>query len=778
MAYYATPYTIHFDDTMAYGGHHFLTSFKFQCASREAFLFGDKIFDLPGVKEDLDKVHLLTSDAYSRNLQSARLGDRVVILLSLEDWGRASARFCYRVLDIKGRRVCAGFQTLICADAASGNPIPLPQRLREAMDAVRSIEELRCETSFRDRVLAGGTQLDHLFGDAETEAAIRYLSHRYPAPGVIAVSPDAVSPDAVSPDAGPMDVPSPPRKSSVPTPNPSTTSRAREAWVFAGQGAFDPGLLIDRVKAYRQQAVGGNATLDDVATVTRREIGYDASALVGDSVERCEDAVRATPELSQVAIHLQNVLGAELWSLAGHTPAVLLGHSFGEIGALGVAGCFDIPTGIQIVCRRGRAVSELAPTGGGLMVVFASRDEVATELRFADLDRIVVAGRNHDSQTVLSGPTDQLDLMGKRLRLQGVGSTRVPSPTAFHHPDLQAAAAQWRWSMRSLAIGSPSKTVYSPIGRRFLIPGEDIAAVLASQLMRPFDLQGGISDLVATGIEHFVDCGSTGSLGNLITAACPSISTVERPEFSPANHAASPASDMIALPRIAIVGRGCILPGSVTSPETLLRAIQERRPGIVDVRDFDSDWSADFYSEKLVPDRSTSHLTGRVDDDDIVAPQEVDSEAFDQFSRTQKLLCIALAPCVESLEGATRVVCLIGATADGFEDQDKVSSLILAGIDPTDPFVDERMETTRSTGMTPHSAVQEVFDRMVRPGLQVTLIDAACASSLYSTALGMQLLENDQADAVISGGCFCPGPGKQLPVFSIWRDNVHRLPAI
>ena len=43
MAYFATEYTIHFDDTMAYGSHHFLTAFKWQCASREAFLFGELV---------------------------------------------------------------------------------------------------------------------------------------------------------------------------------------------------------------------------------------------------------------------------------------------------------------------------------------------------------------------------------------------------------------------------------------------------------------------------------------------------------------------------------------------------------------------------------------------------------------------------------------------------------------------------------------------------------------------------------------------------------------
>ena len=173
MAFFATAYTIHFDDTMAYGSHHFLTAFKFQCAARESFLFGERIYDIDEVRAALDDIHLLTADAYARNLNPAQLGDRVAILLTLEEWGRASARFCYRVVDASGRPICAGFQTLMCADAKTGNPIPLPTPLQQAMDAMHEIEEAPALESFRDRVLAGGSKVESLFGGVELETAIQ-----------------------------------------------------------------------------------------------------------------------------------------------------------------------------------------------------------------------------------------------------------------------------------------------------------------------------------------------------------------------------------------------------------------------------------------------------------------------------------------------------------------------------------------------------------------------------------------------------------------------------
>lgn len=797
MAFFATEYTVHFDDTMAYGGHHFLTGFKFQCAARETFMFGEHIFDVDGVKETLAGIHLLTSDAYSRNLNPTQLGDRVAILLTLEDWGRVSARFCYRVIDTQGRRICAGFQTLICADAKTGQPMPLPSALRSAMDAVREIEELPGQKadSFRNCVLEGGGKLDAIFGQAEQQTALAFLSKRYPAPQVV----ESISGDPLTVQTLPA-TNTATAQTVEQSETPSKQATQREAWFFAGQGAFDASLFCQRILAYSNSGSPARAELQKCFVAVQEMIDGDAQALFSGDAQRVLAAVNQVPDLMQVAIHLQNVLGGLLRGQSGRRSEVLVGHSFGEIAAMGVGECFDLPTGVRIVCMRTRAIKEHAVPGGGLLVVASTRHHVETEAALLGLDRVRVAGRNHSRQTVATGPVEQLNRLQQYFQSTGVGSTNIPSPTSFHHPELQAAAAHWLQQMLGLVFQPPKQPIYSPIGRRYIEFGDDIAAVLASQLIRPFDLQGAVTDLVESEIDQLVDCGSTGSLGRLISKACedavpvsvsdtPSADAGSQPPHAVAAKVAAKighletqdgqsqlsaqsasqsvtqpfadpnASPPPTLPGIAIVSQGCILPGGATSPEQLFSAIEEQRLGIVDQRDFDPQWSEDFYSEKLIADRSTSHLAGRVNDGDIVVPVGVDPAVFAGFSRTQRLLCIALAPCVGSLADANRVMCLIGATADGFEDQDEVWSLRFAGIDPTDQEVDQRMNTIRSAFATPHEAVQEVFDKIVRPGLEVTLVDAACASSLYTMTLGMHALETDKADAVIAGGVFCPGPG-------------------
>ncbi len=782
MSYFIAPYTIHFDDTMAYGSHHFLTGFKFQCAGRESLLYGELIFDRPGVPEALEKIHLFTADAYCRNLSPAYLGDRLAIVLTLEEWGLVSARFCYRVLGAGGKPICAGFQTHVCADAKTGNPMPFPDPVREAYDAIREITEAPSATSFRDRVLSGGDATQSLFPEPIRAIAREYLVDRYGIPKIVrSAKPKIEVSDPVC---------EAPLKAAGTALQSAQRETEPEVWVFPGQGAFDAELLCERITRWSALKPQIRSELEACASLIQQHLGGDAGALLSGDPKGCLQAVVATPDLSQIGIYLQGVAGAELQRQVS-CPAVLMGHSLGEIAALTAAGSLGLREGVLAVCQRVRAVREHGPAEGGLLVAMTDRPTVAEEIALLEMNGLVIAGRNHDRQTVVSGTRGQLEGFSQRLRQLGIDSISIPSPTSFHHPSLRSAATAWLRELKQLRFSPPSAAIYSPIGRRSIGENDDIATLLSTQFLRPFDLQGAIDDLVMVGLKRFVDCGSSGVLERLLRAAGPdSIEVVGPAARMDATRKTSPkvngelcptkvenTVEVIARtevakladkpkstrPTIAIVGQGCLLPGRASSPAALHNTIMQGRSGIVDLRRMDADWERDFYSERLTADRSTSALAGMIDDRDVVCPENVDPGVFEQFSRAQKLLAVALAPCLESLVRAgdnARLLCLIGATADGFQDQDVVAALRYAGVDPTDPQIASRIEQPSSAHGDPYHAIRQVFDSLVRSsGLDIRLIDAACASSLYSVGLGMAALENHDADIVVAGGVYCPGPG-------------------
>ena len=833
MAYYATPYTIHFDDTMAYGSHHFLTGFKFQCAARETLLYGDLIFDQPGVPEALEQIHLFTADAYSRNLSPTFLGDRVTVLITFEEWGKVSTRFCYRVIGQSGQPICAGFQSMIVADAKTGKPVPLPEPLRVAFDAWREITEPEVDGQlYRDRVLKSTDATMKLFTPEIIDSSKRFLNDRYPIPRVIRPVGGATSTQAPSSfqasnsyarTTEPAQQEPARQEPAQPEPAPDTTNAVTqfgldegplneepliegpETWVFSGQGACDVKLLSQRIQYCESRNGTLRNQLNSAAESSQRLIGGNTNALLSGNVDRAAAAIAQTPELTQIAIHVQGVLGAEI-RRETIEPDVLMGHSFGELAALNVSGCYDLETGIRIVCERVKAVREHAPAGGGLLAVMCDRQILREEIAVKGLSNLVIAGRNHNKQTIVSGPCSELEQLRQHLEPLHINSVVVASPTSFHHPALKVAAEAWYRAMKNLPLCPPKIPVYSSIGRRSISAQDDIAAVLCSQLVKPFDLQGAIDDLVSIGCERFIDCGSSGSTSRLIASAGPEQIVVQRPEPS-SQLSSQPSSQLSARPSarssaqaavatksanaaprvtqpspplpsahgeqqskpasktrpaIAIVAQGCLLPAGSTTPEKLFDSIVQGRSGIHDKRKLDPYWEQDFYSAKLAPDRSTSGLVGLVNDEDIVKPEGISPELFASFTRAQKLLAIALAPCVDSIKNSNRVLCFMGTTADGFQDQDNFAVMRYSGIDERQENLARRLGDPQSATQDPYAAVREVFDRIVKPDLEIVLVDAACASSLYAVSLGMQALERDEADTVLAGGMFCPGPGNNV----------------
>ncbi|HEY0191180.1 MAG TPA: beta-ketoacyl synthase N-terminal-like domain-containing protein, partial [Kofleriaceae bacterium] len=715
-------------------------------------------------RDDFASIHLLTAEAYARNLASAQLGDRLVVLVTLEARGLASLRFCFRVLDGRGAAICCGFQTVVCADARTGEATAFPASFLACFEALHALDEPAGQPAFRDRVLAGGAQAIALFDD-RVRAAAREALGGVAVPRMIDLAPvaPAAAPDA---DAAAVDAPAVAPVGAPVTVAPVTApvvaqvaapaaDAAAEAWVCSGQGTFDAALLSRRIAG----APGSHAELAEAARATAALFGDGTRALLAGDVEACREAAERNPALEQLGIFVQNVLGARARQAHG-APAVLLGHSFGQIAALCVAGCFDLATGARIVAHRTAAIASLGDDAGGLLAVALSRPAVAAWLADLALAELVVAGRNHAEQVVIAGPRPSLAVLEAALRAASIGVAAIRTPAAFHHPSLQPAGRRWLAALRGLTFAAPGCAVYSSVGRRLVTDGDDLAALLVGELVRPFDLAGAIDDLADAGVTRFVDCGTAGSLERILRRAGGDRITVERvvePDPAPAPAPAAPEAVRCARPAAAIVGMGCLLPGGARDRTALWQHLVDGVGGIVDQRTIDPAWDHDFFAEVTTPDRSTSALAGVVADGDLVAPAGLPPETFAAYSRGEQLLAVALGQCRPGVPSTGRVRCLVGATADGFAAHDVATSLIAAGVDPTDPRIAARLGLNDRHDA--HGAIARVVHDLYGARVEVVLIDAACASSLYSVALGMRALETGEVDTVIAGGVFAPGPG-------------------
>ncbi|SPT57301.1 type I polyketide synthase [Actinomadura madurae] len=246
-------------------------------------------------------------------------------------------------------------------------------------------------------------------------------------------------------------------------------------FAFPGQAAQYPAMAADLHGADPVFTEAMDTCLEAFAQHGVRLEGHwrdpDASALADTTV--------AQPLLFSVEFAL-----AEMWRSWGITPAGVLGHSIGELTAGAVAGVFDLPDAVRLVCARAEAMAAMPP--GGLVAVSAGAEEVSGLLP----DEVSVAVVNGPRQVVLASPADRLDEVQALLRERRLNFRLLPVPHAFHSPHMAQAATKFDLAFADVRSHEPAVPVFSSAAGGPAGAETGLARFWSDQLVRPvrFDL--------------------------------------------------------------------------------------------------------------------------------------------------------------------------------------------------------------------------------------------------------------------------------------------------
>ncbi|BDN83810.1 type I polyketide synthase [Mycobacterium pseudoshottsii] len=155
----------------------------------------------------------------------------------------------------------------------------------------------------------------------------------------------------------------------------------------------------------------------------------------------------------------------ELWRSYGIQPDLVIGHSMGEVAAAVVAGALTPAEGLRVTAVRSRLMAPLSGQGG---MALLELDASQTEALIADYPQVTLGIYNSPRQTVISGPTDQIDELITVVRARDRFATRVNIEVAPHNPAMDALQPQMRSELADLAPRTPTipiiSTTYADLG--------------------------------------------------------------------------------------------------------------------------------------------------------------------------------------------------------------------------------------------------------------------------------------------------------------------------
>ncbi|OLL27634.1 hypothetical protein BTH42_30925 [Burkholderia sp. SRS-W-2-2016] len=291
------------------------------------------------------------------------------------------------------------------------------------------------------------------------------------------------------------------------------------AFMFPGQGAFYPDALLVSRSAY--QCV--DPVLRIVEAVAQRRLGRSFIDVLWSGEQHDNNWFRNKSDLLQLVIYAVSVANFEIFRAQGIEPEVLVGHSFGEIAALVCAGVYSIEQGAEIVCDRIESLAAAAPRDGCMAAVGADPVAVraALEAFYAGRDehadrRIQIAVENHRSQTVVSGPADEMTAFIAHCAARSITAQALKSPYAFHHTSLGPAAGVFARRIKSYSGGTLRRAVYSPILKRFYNESDHFGDCLSRHFTLPVGFMAGIGFLQSENFDIYVECGALDALAKIV----------------------------------------------------------------------------------------------------------------------------------------------------------------------------------------------------------------------------------------------------------------------
>lgn len=285
------------------------------------------------------------------------------------------------------------------------------------------------------------------------------------------------------------------------------------AYVFPGQGAQFVGMghdLYEQHPAAKQLFDKANEIL-----------GFNITEVMFNGTD---EQLKQTA-VTQPAVFLHSVISAICLG-ENFRPAMVAGHSLGEISALTAAGCLTFEDGLRLVAKRASAMQKACEANPGSMAAIIALPDVLPTAQIESICKevsqedclVVPANYNCPGQLVISGHLAAVEAACNRLKEAGAKrALLLPVSGAFHSPLMLAAQEELAEAIAQTDFHEPKCPVYQNVDGQAHTEPEEIKANLLRQLTGSVRWTEEVEAMMEAGATEFVECGPGKALQGMIS---------------------------------------------------------------------------------------------------------------------------------------------------------------------------------------------------------------------------------------------------------------------
>ncbi len=210
-------------------------------------------------------------------------------------------------------------------------------------------------------------------------------------------------------------------------------------------------------------------------------------------------------------------------------PALLAGHSLGELSALTASGALPFADGLKLVRTRGELMKRAGESNpGGMAAVLGvdipTLEKVCAEASTAD-ETVQVANDNCPGQVVISGHKPALERAMAGAKAAGAKrAVALAVSIAAHSPLMDSIQKDWNAAVDACAMSDPVIPVISNVHAKPMMTAEELRADIKTQMQSRVRWTESVEAMRGMGIQSYVEVGSGDVLLGLVKRIDPSAS--------------------------------------------------------------------------------------------------------------------------------------------------------------------------------------------------------------------------------------------------------------
>ena len=281
--------------------------------------------------------------------------------------------------------------------------------------------------------------------------------------------------------------------------------------IFPGQGSQIVGMSKDLYGKY--------SLVQNLFKEADETLGFSLSNLILNGPKEELDLTENTqPAIFLVSYSIFKLIKEE-FNIDLDKATFFAGHSLGEYSALASAGALSFSDTLKILKIRGKAMQNSVPKGeGGMVAVLGSEIKTIENIIQENKSKYecFIANDNSEGQIVLSGNTNDLELMMKDLKTANIKNIKLPVSAPFHCKLMNRATTVMKDEISKLNFKETRNVLVSNVTGKEISNSNELKDLLIKQIESRVRWRESVLLMINKGVGQFIEIGPGKVLSGLI----------------------------------------------------------------------------------------------------------------------------------------------------------------------------------------------------------------------------------------------------------------------